>query len=134
MPPKAKPSRRQRCCNLGKDVAKIGEACTYTSNIDRINPNEHYHQMKTAIWMSPTPHPINRRLLAKCKPYKVFYEKCCRYEYSSIEEELVKTRKKLTKYLREVRKNEVKEDQGSAANNEGGLPVEQDISHNRHRI
>ena len=100
-------SRKERCCSLGKDVAKIGIKCTYTENIDNIYPNSHYHQMKSSIWMTVKRQPINERLLQKCKPYKVFYEKCCLLEYSLIEEDLRRKRKKLTQYLRQIRKNVV---------------------------
>lgn len=124
-------TRKEKCCNLGRDVAKIGETCTYTTNVGDISPNKHFHQMKTAVWTRRS-HPINRRLLAKCKPHKVFYEKCCNYEYSLIEQDLIKERKKIKQYLRQVRKNEVEEDQGSSSD-EGGLPVEKGISHSRHR-
>ncbi|PFX17775.1 uncharacterized protein LOC111340393 [Stylophora pistillata] len=104
-------TRREKCCNLGRDVAKIGETCRYTSNVDEISPNRHFHQMKTAVWKR-TSHPINRRLLAKCKPHKVFYEKCCNYEYSQIEQDLIKERKMIHSFLRQLRKNTVEEDEG----------------------
>ena len=88
--------------------------------------------MKTAVWTRRS-HPIKRRLLAKCKPFKVFYEKCCRYEYYLIEDDLVRAKKKIKDYLTVVRKNEVEEDQGSSSD-EGGLPVEHGISYSRHKI
>lgn len=125
-------TRREKCCNLGREVAKIGETCTYSSDVDHISPDKHYHQMKTAVWKRRN-HPINRRLLPKCKPFKVFYEKCCRYEYSLIEADLLKAKKRIKQYLKEVRKNEVEDDQGSSSD-EGGFPVEQGITHNRHNI
>ena len=132
-PPKVKLTRRDKCCNLGREVAKIGESCGYTSNVDHISPDKHFHQMKTAVWTRRS-HPINQRLLPKCKPFKVFYEKCCRYEYYLIEADLRKAKKKIKHYLKQVRKNEVEEDQGSS-NEEGGLPVEQaGISYKRHKL
>ncbi|CAH3106392.1 unnamed protein product [Pocillopora meandrina] len=121
-------TRREKCCNLGRDVAKIGETCRYTSNPDEISPNRHFHQMKTAVWKR-TSHPINRRLLAKCKPHKVFYEKCCNYEYSQIEQDLIKERKMIHSYLRQLRKNTVEED--GVSSDGGSHPVE--VSQNRHR-
>lgn len=122
-------TRREKCCNLGRDVAKIGETCRYTSNPDEISPNRHFHQMKTAVWKR-TSHPINRRLLAKCKLHKVFYEKCCNYEYSQIEQDLIKERKMIHSYLRQLRKNTVEEDKGVSSDG-GSHPVE--VSQNRHR-
>lgn len=113
-------------------MAKIGETCDYTSNVDHISPDKHFHQMKTAVWTRRS-HPINRRLLPKCKPFKVFYEKCCRYEYYLIEADLLKAKKKIKHYLKQVRKNEVEEDQGSS-NDGGDLPVEHGISYKRHKI
>jgi len=115
-------SRRDRCCNLGKEVAKIGETCTYSPNGDHIYPDSHYHQMKTYVWIRRS-HPINRRLLHKCKPFKVFYEKCCHYEYSLITQDLLRAKRKIQQYLREIRKNDAVEDQGSL-NEQGGLPEE----------
>ena len=131
-PLKVKLTRREKCCNLGREVAKIGETCDYTSNVDHISPDKHFHQMKTAVWTRRS-HPINRRLLPKCKPFKVFYEKCCRYEYHLIEADLLRAKKKIKHYLKQVRKNEVEEDQGSSSD-EGGLPVELGISHKRHKL
>lgn len=131
-PFKVKLTRREKCCNLGREVAKIGETCSYTSNVDRISPDKHFHQMKTAVWTRRS-HPINKRLLPKCKPFKVFYEKCCQYEYYLIEADLLRARIKIKRYLKQVRKNEVEEDQGSS-NDEGGLPVAHGISHKRHKI
>lgn len=115
-------SRRDRCCNLGREVAKIGETCTYTPNVDHIYPDSHFHQMKTSVWTRRS-HPIKRRLLQKCKPFKVFYEKCCHYEYSLITKDLLQQKRRIKQYLREIRKNEVVEDEGSS-NEQGGLPRE----------
>lgn len=115
-------SRREKCCNLGKEVAKIGETCTYAANVDRIHPDSHFHQMKTSVWMRHS-HPITRRSLQKCKPFKVFYEKCCHYERSLITKDLLEAKRKINQYLREIRKNEADEDEGSS-NEQGGLPEE----------
>lgn len=114
-------SKRERCCNLGKEVAKIGETCTYTSNIDHIYPDSHFHQMKTSVWTRRS-RPIKQRLLQKCKPFKVFYEKCCHYEYSLITRDLLKAKRRIKQYLREIRKNEAGDDDEGSAIQQGGLP------------
>lgn len=117
-------SRRERCCILGKEVAKIGQTCTYTTDADHISRNSHYHQMKTSVWMGDR-HPIKRRLLLKCKPYKSFYEKCCKYESSLITKDLLQAKREIEKYLRKMKKNEVQEDEGSSDVAKGGLPAEE---------
>lgn len=118
-------TRRERCCNLGRKVAKIGETCTYSPNVDDIFPNSHWHQMKTAVWTRRS-HPINRRLLPKCKPFKVFYEKCCNYEYSLITEDLLRAKRKIKQYLKEIRKHEAGVEGEGSADEVGGLPQAQD--------
>lgn len=119
-----KVSRRERCCILGKEVAKIGETCTYVANPEHIGRNSHYHMMKTSVWMRHS-HPIKLRSLQKCKPYKSLYEKCCKYESSLITRDIQEARRKIKKYFRKVRKNDVREDEESSDDSQGGRPSEQ---------
>lgn len=116
-------SRRERCCILGKEVAKIGETCTYAANPEHIGRNSHYHMMKTSVWMRHS-HPIKLRSLQKCKPYKSLYEKCCKYESSLITRDIQEARRKIKKYFRKARKNSVREGEGSSDDSQGGRPSE----------
>lgn len=126
-------TRRERCCNLGRKVAKIGETCTYSPDVDHIYPNSHYHQMKTAVWTRRS-HPINRRLLPKCKPFKAFYEKCCHYEFSLITEDLLRAKRKINQYLKDIRKHEAGVEREGSADEVGGLPEAQDQGINKKQL
>ena len=125
-------SRRERCCNLGREVAKIGDTCIYSPNVGHIYPDSHYHQMKTSVWTRRS-HPINRRLLHKCKPYKAFYEKCCKYEDSLIAQDLLLAKRKIKQYLREIRKKQEEDENEGSVNEKGGLPEEQENANEKHK-
>ena len=94
-PQNGKFKRKERCCDLGRKMAKIGESCTYATTMAQIHPNAaHYHMMKTSVW-TKHPHPIKIRRLQKCKRYKAYFQKCCFYESSQIDEDIRRMSKKV---------------------------------------
>ncbi|KAK3717304.1 hypothetical protein QZH41_002309 [Actinostola sp. cb2023] len=111
---KRKATRRERCCHLGRRMAKIGESCKYVTTLASIRPdNSHYHKLKTKVWVNAEKPVIRVKLLRKCKRFKAFYEKCCVYESRLIDQDLKRMIKRLKKYLRKIKmewKNAAKKD------------------------
>jgi hypothetical protein len=90
-------------------MAKIGESCTYVNTVASIKPDfKHYHKLKTKVWINADRPVIKIGLLRKCKRFKVFYEKCCTYESTLIDEDLKRIIKRLKNYLRKRRGNKKK--------------------------
>ncbi|XP_032237006.1 uncharacterized protein LOC116617915 [Nematostella vectensis] len=103
-PQKRKMSRKDRCCSLGREMAKIGEACVYATTLASIAPNnEHFHKMKTKIWIHPA-RPFKNVRLRKCKKYKVAYEKCCAYEADLIDQDLKRMLNRLQEFFEKRRR------------------------------
>lgn len=103
-PRRRKSTRKEKCCLLGRKMAKIGDSCTYASSLTSIKPDfRHFHKMKTKLWINSERPVVKVKLLRKCKRFKAFYEKCCSYESEMIEMDIKRMIKRLKNFLKKRR-------------------------------
>ena len=104
-------SKRNMCCTLGKEVAKIGDSCTYVQSLAAIKPDlRRFHKLKTRLWQNKGGNPINVHKLQKCRRFKAYYEKCCLTEAARMVKDIRRLSKTLQRYLhKKDRSNSVKE-------------------------